>query len=66
MATFDILHPNSLKSLHCHKVYTTLTQDVNWMCIRFSEDVLDVFWMAYVRPSYALYPELTEQKICEN
>ena len=66
MTTSDIPHPNSLKSLHFHKVYTILTQDVTWMYIRFSEDVLDVFWTSYVRPIYALYLELTEQKICEN
>ena len=32
------------------------TQNVNWAYIRCSEDVLDVFWMFYVRSIYVLYP----------
>ena len=30
------------------------TQDVNWMYIRRSEDVLGVFWTSYVRSIYVL------------
>ena len=33
---------------------TQSTQDVNWTYIRRSEDVLDVFWMSYVRSIYVL------------
>ena len=30
------------------------TQDVNWTCIRRSENVLDIFWTSYVRSMYGL------------
>ena len=33
---------------------TPQTQDVNWIYIRPSEDVLDFFWTSYVRSIYVL------------
>ena len=33
---------------------TPLTQDVNWMHIRRSEDIQNVFWTSYVRSIYTL------------
>ena len=32
-------------------------EDVNWTCIRLSEDVRDVFWMSYLLSLYILCPE---------
>ena len=35
---------------------TPWTQDVNWAYIRRSEDILDLFWMSYVRSICVLCP----------
>ena len=35
---------------------TSWTQDVNWMCIRRSKDVLDIFWTFYIGSIYVLCP----------
>ena len=36
-------------------ITTPQTQDVNWTCIKRSEDVVDVFWTFYVRSIYVLW-----------
>ena len=39
---------------HCHRSMTPQTQEVNWTCIRHTEDVLNIFWTSYVRSIYVL------------
>ena len=44
--------------------YSPWTQDVNWMYIRRSKDVQDIFWTSYIRSTYVLCPIVIPARIC--